>query len=187
MKKPMSEEEKKEQKKLKQLMLDIKTGDQEKITGALKSLRVHGNSSVLPLLLETWQRGVTDKNENEIIEFLSELKHSDSVYPIMNVLNDGKFEEIHQKLLTTIWNTNIDYSEHLEDFVKIAVKGDFMVALECLTIIENLEGPFEEQQFLEAQIELSEYAGVQNKNTQKEQIMSELAKTLKKLEREIIG
>ncbi len=178
-----SKKEKERQNKVKQLLIDIKSGKESSISAAIKSLKVHGDPSALPLLIETLHRGVSQKNEAEIIDFLNEIKYNDSVYPIMEAVNDEKFASIHTVLLSTIWNSQVDYTEYLVDFVRIAVKGDFMTALECLTIIENLEGPFEEQQFFEAQIELSEYAAVQNKDPQKEQIMSEIAVLIKDFER----
>ena len=52
-------------------------------------------------------------------------------------------EEQIIRILST-WNLAY-YSTHVADFVKAAVGGNFMVALECLTILENLEGPFEEE------------------------------------------
>ena len=51
-----------------------------------------------------------------------------------------------------------------------------MTALECLTILENLEGPFEETQLLEAKLMLTEtYIPTQEKDGQKKQLMSDIA------------
>ena len=179
----ISKEEKERKNKVTQLLLDIKTGKEEKISKAIKGLKVHGDQSVLAPLIETWSRGISEKNEAELISFLNDLKFNDSVYPIMDALRNKDYQHIQTLLLSTVWNSQVDYTEYLVDFVSFAVKGDFMTALECLTILENLEGPFEEQQFFEAQIELSDYASEQNKEPQKEQIMSEIALLIKDLER----
>lgn len=172
--------------KMKQLLLDVKSGREDKISSALKGLKVHGDQSVLAPLIEVWNKGISEKNQEELISFLNDLKSNESVYPIIDILRDNDYRKIHTPLLSTIWNSPIDYSEYLVDFVALAVQGDFLMALECLTIIENLEGPFEEQQFFEAQIELSEYASKQNKDTKKEQIMSEIALLIKDFERQHI-
>ena len=186
----MSEEEnskeKKRVKKLNQLIHDIKSGKEEKLSAAINALKVHGDQSVLPVVIETWSKGVSIKNEGEIIGFLNDLKINDSVYPIMEALKNDLLTNIHTSLLSTIWNSKIDYTEYLVDFVAIAIKGDFMTALECLTIIENLEGPFEEYQFFEAQIELSDYASIRDKEPQKEHIISEIALLIKDFERKHI-
>ena len=52
-----------------------------------------------------------------------------------------------------------------------------MIALECLTILENLKGPFEEHQLLEAQLHLREYilSDRTMEDDQKTTIISEIA------------
>jgi hypothetical protein len=52
-----------------------------------------------------------------------------------------------------------------------------MEALECLTILENLEGPFEEHHLLEAQLHLREYAQSDraHEEDRKTNIISEIA------------
>jgi uncharacterized Zn finger protein len=179
-------EEKERLNKMKQLLMDVKSGKEAKISSAIKGLKVHGDQSVLAPLIDVWNKGISEKNEEELISFLNNLRFNESVYPIIDILRDSAYHKIHTPLLSTIWNSQIDYSEYLVDFVSMAVKGDFLMALECLTIIENLEGPFEEQQFFEAQIELSEYASKQNKDAKKEQIMSEIALLIKDFERKHI-
>jgi hypothetical protein len=70
----------------------------------------------------------------------------------------------------------------LPEFVEIAVDGDFMEALDCLTILENMEGPFEERQILEAQLHLKDYLeDTAPKEQQKAKIMSEITLWLKDL------
>ena len=66
------------------------------------------------------------------------------------------------------------------EFVEIEVDGNFMEALECLTIIENLEGTLEERHILESQLHLSDYVkDTDPKDPQKAQIMSEIALLIK--------
>ncbi len=46
---------------------------------------------------------------------------------------------------------------NIDVFTRIAVDGDYMEALEALTVIENLEGPFEEHTVLESLLKLKTY------------------------------
>jgi hypothetical protein len=61
-----------------------------------------------------------------------------------------------------------------------------MVTLECLTIIENLDGPFEEHHFLDVEIILREFAEKQQKENstdeKKLQLIGELKHVIKDLE-----
>ena len=179
-------QEKERKKKVNSLLKELKTKDEKTLKKVVISLKQYGDSSILEPLLERWNEGVSNEVETEIQNLFNDIKSNDSSQPIMEGIRNPKYEKIKKALLNSVWNTKVDYSEYLVDFVDIAVKGDFMEALECLTIIENLEGPFEEQQFLEAQVSLSEFAELNDKSSQKAHIISEIASIIKDLEANLI-
>jgi hypothetical protein len=180
--------EKKDNKKLKQIITDLQSGDAKKMTKSIKALESHGDSSVIAPLAEILLKGVNEKNEAEIVELLSSLKDTTVVVEIMDVLENEKYRPIRQKLLTTVWNTKVDFSDYVDSFVEIATKGDFMEALECLTIIENLEGPFMEESILECQLHLKNYIEKgDTKDKQKAYILSEIAIKIKDIDRTLIS
>jgi hypothetical protein len=99
---------------------------------------------------------------------------------MIELVKDTHFIGIRSVLLSTLWNSKLDYSYYLPEFVEIACEGDFMEALECLTIIENMESAFEERHILEAQLHLKDYMeNPSPKDPKKAQIMSEIALLLK--------
>ncbi|HLV42900.1 MAG TPA: hypothetical protein VKY37_11520 [Brumimicrobium sp.] len=150
--------------KVKTILKDINTGEEKKILDGLKTLKVNGDDNVIQPIIEVWNKGVSPVAEREIVTFLGDIKSTSSAQSIMDILLNEEYNEIHLALLTTIWNSKVDYSEYLVDFVTLAVRHDFMVALECLTIIENMEGPFEEHHILDAEIILREFAEDHNEN-----------------------
>jgi hypothetical protein len=50
--------------------------------------------------------------------------------------------------------------------VRIALEGNFMEALECLTLIENLEAPLPEEELMDALIQLKDYFSDKNHEQQ---------------------
>ena len=46
--------------------------------------------------------------------------------------------------------------DHLKEITQAACNGDYMVILEALTVIENLEGPFSEEDIFQASTLLQE-------------------------------
>lgn len=172
--------------KLKQIMFDLNTDDTKKISKALKAMETHGNSSVIKPLAEKLLSGVSEKNQKEILELFSSLKDTSVTAEMMDAIEDKRNRPIRQLLLSTIWNTKVDFSDYIDEFVQIAVEGDFMETLDCLTIIENLDGPFMEENILESQLHLKKFmeqTGARDK--QKAQLLSEIALVLKDINRNL--
>lgn len=171
---------KEEGKKLKKILEDLKSSDAKVVAKSIKALETHGDASAIKPLADLLLAGTTEKNTASIIELLSSLKDTSITADMMDVLDDDKYRPIRQVILTTIWNTKVDFSDYVDDFVLIATTGDFMEALECLTIIENLEGPFMEESILESQLHLKNYLeSSAPKDAQKSHILSEIALKIK--------
>lgn len=165
---------------IKAILEELNSGEANKIKKALKSLQVNGDASVVYPLVDVLKSNVSDEINAEIVEFLSDLKDTSVKQDIISILNDDDYISVRQQLLTSIWNCKIDYSEYIADFVGIACESNFMEAFECLTVLENLEGPFEERHILECQLHLKEYIE-SNKavDEQKSHVMSEIAQLIK--------
>lgn len=183
-----TDQEKERKAKMNTLLTDLKSGEEKNVSKALKGLQVHGDDEAILPIIEVWSAGVSPHTENAIITFIGDIKSSSSADIIMEILLDNTFKNIHLPLLTTIWNSKVDYSEYLVDFVTLAIQHDFMVTLECLTIIENMDGPFPEHHFLDAEIILREYAERNQKNAveddKKLKLIGELRAVLKNMEQQ---
>ena len=177
----MAEASNKQQKlKIKNLLAELMSGNEAKASASIKALQANGDSSILEPMAALLMTDLSPKIREEIVEFLCSLKDSSAVDEMMRLVNDSDYLPIRQQLLTTIWNSKLDYTYFLPDFVEIAVDGDFMEALDCLTIIENMAGPIEERHVLEAKLHLREYLeDTDPKDPQKSQIMSEIAMIIK--------
>jgi len=177
----MAEASNKQQKlKIKNLLVELMSGNEAKASASIKALQANGDSSILEPMAALLMTDLSPKIREEIVEFLCSLKDSSAVDEMMRLVNDSDYLPIRQQLLTTIWNSKLDYTYFLPDFVEIAVDGDFMEALDCLTIIENMAGPIEERHVLEAKLHLREYLeDTDPKDPQKSQIMSEIAMIIK--------
>jgi hypothetical protein len=175
----------KQNAKREQLLQDVRTGNQAKRKTAMDALQTYGDESIIQPLIEIIHLD-NHSEHKDIIEFLSSLKHTASKVSIMECVLNPQFSSVQQLILSTIWNSPLDYSDYIADFVKLAVKGDMMIALECLTIIENLDGPFEEKDILESQLALKDY--IENKTNNSEEkatFISEIALIIKDIDRSL--
>ena len=170
--------------KIESLLLDVKSSNTAVVKTAFEGLKIVGEPSILlPIILELNTKNHTEKNAL-ILEFLACLKDSKARSIMMDLIQQTDLKEYQQLLLSTIWNSPLDYTDYLEVFVDLALKGDFIITLECLTIIENLDGPFSEKSVMEAQVLLGAYAeSILDKNSQKGMLISEIALLIKDFQR----
>jgi hypothetical protein len=175
--------------KIKQIIEFLASSDEKQIKKALSGLKVDGDSSVIIPLTDLLLTDIEHKKyQKDILEIFSSLKDTSTVETMIDVIRDEKYLPVRQLLLSTIWNTSLDYTNYLSDFVLIACEGDFLEALDCLTIIENLSGEIEERHILESQWHLKEYLeDSAPKEERKAQIISEIALFIKDADQRIDG
>ena len=171
-----------QKQKLQSIMLDLKSEDSKKVLKAIKALERHGDSSTIQPIAGLLLNGMQDKEQALLVELLCSLKDTSVVVEMMEVIDDPKMISIRQLFLSAIWNMKVDFSGYIDDFVLIATKGSFMEALDCLTIIENLEGPFLEEDILESQLYLKNYLeSNEAKEEQRAHLLSEIALKIKEI------
>lgn len=169
--------------KIAKLLADVQSGVPAKVTSALDALQVSGKDSIVEPLIRAIKLQTDEKSIAEIIEFLSSLKSTSASKEVMACLRNPELADLKTQILSTIWNSPLDYSEYLAEFVSLAVKGDFLMILECLTILENLNGPFEESDVLESQLLLKSYYEGNARDAQKDPLMDEIALLVKDFDR----
>lgn len=174
--------------KVKDIIAAFDSKDESKVEKAIKAIKTDGDSTAIIPMIQYLAFTENDGHTKEIIEILSSLKDSSAVDKIIEALRNDDFMTIRQPLLSTIWNTQLDYTPYFADFVAIACDGDFMEALDCLTIIENMPSQIEERHLLEAQWHLKEYhEDKAPKEERKQQIISEIAQFILDADRSIEG
>lgn len=174
---------------VKQIVDFLASSDEKQIKKALSGLKADGDATVIVPLAELLLKDKDEaKYQKDILEIFSSLKDTSTVETMIDVIRNEHFSPVRQLLLSTIWNTSLDYTEYIADFVLIACEGDFLEALDCLTILENLSGEIEERHILEAQWHLKEYLeDTAPKEERKAQIISEIALFIKDADQNIEG
>jgi hypothetical protein len=176
---------KQHQLKVSQLLTDLRSGDELKVGAAIKSFHVHGDESVIAPLVEVWRGGLSDENAAAMMELFEGLKDSSTVEPLMEAFRDEANTPIKRQLLCAFWNSKLDFSAYLSDFVLFAIDGDFLDAFEAITLIEQFETLVPESAIMESQLLLKEYfGGTENRNEQKDTILGDIALMVKQFDAE---
>ncbi len=149
----MSENEK--NKKLQELLARLNSPDNNVVIGAIGDIRKAGNPSMIPYILELLRKNKDANIQSELSCFMSDLIHQDAVVHLMQALSDTKYKEEMPLIVSALWQSRLDFSDYLSKFVEMAIKEDFIVAFDCLTIIENSMSLLSDKSIREAKEALS--------------------------------
>jgi hypothetical protein len=73
------------------------------------------------------------------------LKQEDGRELLLSAIANKSFRESRSKLIAACWESGLDFSKYLEAFVILILSGNYMEALEALTVIENMESKLPEE------------------------------------------
>lgn len=171
--------------KVNQLLTDLRSGDDHKIGAAIKSFHVHGDRDVIAPLVEVWCSGLNEENSEAMMELFQGLKDTSTIEPLMDAFRNDANKLIRRQLITAFWNSKLDFSAYLSDFVLFAIEGNFMDAFEAITLIEQFETMIPESAIMESQLLLKEYFGdEQKRDEQKDTILGDIALMIKQFDEE---
>lgn len=182
----MAKKESIKDKKVKELLSELASGDEKRQIKAVKSLKVHGNETVIEPLLVVLAQDKSQKLNDEITDLINTTKSTKVPAEIAKALVDERFNGIRQTLLASIWNSGLDYRSYLGEIATAAVRGEMMDALECITIIENIDGALTEDQIFEPLLVLKQYLAESNNDSDsKKNMLREIVDILQEMNNQL--
>lgn len=89
------------------------------------------------LLIELYDKTADNEIKKSIEGFMSDLKDQSASSEVINeIRKEWKVETINM-LVSSCWQSGLDYSEYSVDLAKAFLKGNYITAFECLTVIEE--------------------------------------------------
>jgi len=125
-------------------------------------LEEKGNLSQLQELVRIYSEETIPSRRFALHSFLASITKKGIREAWIDLLKEIQNPKERQQILQVLWNTRLDFSPYLVEFVKWALEGDYQNTLESLTVIEQMEGPFNEEQLLEAQCLVQEFKNSPN-------------------------
>ena len=119
---------------------NLQSANSEVVADTLNQLSETGNSAYIPFLVELLHSTQNPEIKKRVTSLLSELKHSDAIPLIIEAIQNQKYTDDLQYLVSACWENGMDYSAHLPLFVDLMLEQDFMVAFEAHTVITNMTG-----------------------------------------------
>jgi hypothetical protein len=128
----------KSDKKVNELARTLSNADNLAIMEAIELLRQDTPfEGAIGLLTAFYNKSADDDIRKAISNFMNDLKDQ-SVCPevIGEIRKDWKHDTISM-LVSSCWQSGLNYSEYSMDLAKVFLKGDYVTAIECLTVIED--------------------------------------------------
>ena len=160
-----------QQRVINQLKEDLSSSNDSVIKKALTKTRAKGNEQLIDPLIELYTKTENQKIKEEIKSIFSELKNKDILDFLLHHLSEGT-NEVKELILFSIWSSGIDMTDHIPELIEASCSGNYMVILEALTVLENLEGPFNEDDLFQANTLLQQYLYESEDSKEKELIKS---------------
>jgi hypothetical protein len=143
-------------KAVQSIIQDFQSPEPEMVLKAIKTNRKEGNQDSFKALLSLLKDTDEPLVEASIIEFLYDLKDEESVPVLIEAIQDDEFAFYHNFLVAGFWQSAIDGSDYLEEFVTVAINGEYMTSLEALTVVENFDRAYNQNLLLDLEADLNE-------------------------------
>ncbi|MCA1762455.1 MAG: hypothetical protein LC664_05620 [Flavobacteriales bacterium] len=145
-------------KKVDFLLTDLFSTKKDDVLAALDKIPSQGNARVVIPLLRTYKAWEDDGMIRGGIEkILRELKTETAIPELITALEDPEYDEERALIISSFWNAGLFPVDDVDVLVRHAIRGNYMVALEVITVIENIESEIEEQVLQDAIFDIDEF------------------------------
>jgi len=159
-----------QQKVINQIKADLASDNSSIVSKALVKTKAKGNEELIAPLVELYKT-TDNKLKQEVKNIFSELKNKDCVdFLLPHLMQDN--QEVKELILFSMWSSGIDMTDYIVELIEYSCDGEFMVILEALTVLENLEGPFNDEDLFQASTIIQEKIHESEDNNKKELLQS---------------
>jgi hypothetical protein len=123
--------------KQKQQIAALESSSDEVIMSMLIDLKEHGELFYLETILDMITGNRSEYLINALVEFISDLKVQAAAPIIANYIEQNIQTKNLIKAVTASWQSRLDFSTSLKPFINILINGDYLIAFEAFTVIEN--------------------------------------------------
>lgn len=155
--------------RLNNIIADLSSTEDKKVFTALKQLRKHGKSEAIKPLIEILSTTKNEDIKNEITILLFDLKDQGVVEEIITAIESNNYPLENATLISIFWQSSLDSSEHISTIVKQAIKGDYIVGIEVLSVLDNYDATFQETEIEDLKFDLDE--AIEEDQTEKRNLL----------------
>lgn len=126
------------EKRLRELGRKLNDKNPENVSSAIILLRDEEPfCGAVSLLIEVFDKTVDQSIKVLIRNFMNDMKELGARSEIISEIRKPHKTETTVMLISSCWQSGLDYSPFTEDLLRVFLEGDYIVSLECLTVIEE--------------------------------------------------
>lgn len=172
-----NEQDKKAREAEKQQVSILRSGNSVAILDTIDEIRSTGKTTILPEIFEL----LLDTEDDEVMEactgLLNDLKTEEGASYVVAALKNPRYRPVRQILVSSCWQSGLDYHDHAQLFAKIVLKDDYATAIEAFTVIENSLGDLDDDEIVKLTSVLKE--GVTTVSDNKKGLIRELLSVIR--------
>jgi len=151
----------------------LRSGNSKVILETISKLRKRGSITILSEIFELMLITEDSEVKDACTNLLNDLKKVEIIPIMIEALSDKNYLAIRKYLVASCWQSGLDYHDHTEIFIDIAIDGDYANALEAFTVIEECIGQVEDN--TRAAYVLKINKALENASQEKQPLLKELA------------
>lgn len=158
----------KSEMKLKELETILGNDDNILISEAIGLLREEQPFEGAIGILTSLYNSSDDKSILKAIEgFMNDLKDQSITAEVINEIRKPWKAITISMLVSSCWQSGLDYSDYSKDLTEVFLRGDYVTAIECLTVIEESVHKIGDEKKIELlKIIENSPAGIKNEKTE---------------------
>lgn len=126
------------EKRLKELAQALKRENTLVISAAVKNLRDEEPfEGAIGLLADCYNETSSLSVKNIIRDFMNDIKDPSLRKEVIDEIKKVRLPATVTMLVSSCWQSGLDYSGYSSDIAKVFITGDYATALECFTVIEE--------------------------------------------------
>lgn len=129
---------------------DLFSGDDVVVMKAVLKCKDQDSTALVEPLITVYASTSMPEIKREVSDLLNNIKVPNAEQAFLKALANKQNAKIRKDILSFIWNSGIQPAEQIVELTEIAIDGTFEEALECLTIIENIDDQVPEEKILES-------------------------------------
>ena len=126
------------EKRIKELTLRLSNKNTNYVVEAISGLRSQRFfEGVIRLIVEMYNNSDNTSIREAIKLFMNDLKETALKAEVVNELRKDYKSDTLEMVASSCWQSGLDYSEYAADFARLFARCEYMVALECFTVLEE--------------------------------------------------